>query len=87
MALEVITTAVSARDGAQRAVDRIDPEPKTLARFHLLMMVRWALLGIPTVLLWKQSILWVAFMSLYANFVGHFSGWDAARAEIKADGH
>jgi hypothetical protein len=23
-------------------------------------------------------------MSLYANFVGHFSGWDAARAEEKA---
>jgi hypothetical protein len=64
---------------------RIDPQPGTLARFHFAMMNVWALLAIPTVLFWKQSILWVAFMSLYANFVGHFSGWDAARAEKKAD--
>lgn len=63
-----------------------DPDARTLERFHLLMMVVWGVLAVPTVLLWKESILWVAFMSLYANFVGHFSGWDAARAEDKADG-
>ena len=68
-----------------RLIDSIDPRPKSLAKFHLVMMLVWAALAIPTVLLWKQSILWVAFMSLYANFVGHFSGWDAARAEEKAD--
>ncbi|HJR26215.1 MAG TPA: hypothetical protein VJ804_12140 [Acidimicrobiales bacterium] len=62
-------------------LDKVDPEPRTLVRFHLVMMILWALLGIPTVLWWNQSILWVAFMSLYANFVGHFSAWDAARAE------
>lgn len=45
------------------------------------MMVVWGLLGIPTVILWKDSILWVAFMSLYANFVGHFSAYEASRAE------
>lgn len=58
-----------------------DPKASTLVKFHMVMMVAWALLGIPTILIWKESILWVAFMSLYANFVGHFSGWDAARAE------
>lgn len=57
------------------------PDPQTLKRFHLIMMVAWALLLIPTLLWWKESILWVAAMSLYANFVGHFSAWDAARAE------
>lgn len=45
------------------------------------MMVIWALALIPTVLWWKESILWVAAMSLYANWVGHFSAFDAARAE------
>jgi len=25
--------------------------------------------------------LWVAFMSLYANFIGHWSAYQAARAE------
>ena len=61
-----------------------DPKPRSLVRFHFAMMNVWALLVIPTVIWWKESILWVAFMSLYANFVGHFSGWDAARAEVSA---
>jgi hypothetical protein len=56
-----------------------------LAGFHLVMMAAWALLLIPTLLWWTESVLWVACMSLYANFVGHFSAWDAARAEKKQD--
>lgn len=60
------------------------PKARHLARFHLVMMVVWSLLLVPTLLWWRESILWVAFMSLYANFVGHFSGWDAARAEDQA---
>lgn len=62
------------------------PKARHLARFHLAMMVLWATFVIPTLLWWRESILWVAFMSLYANWVGHFSGWDAARAEEKAEG-
>lgn len=58
-----------------------DPSPKALIRFHFFMMVVWLGMIYPTLAFWKESILWVAFMSLYANFVGHFSGWDAARAE------
>ena len=77
--------ATTTHNPVSKLVDSIDPEPRTLAKFHLMMMFAWGLLAIPTVLLWKESILWVAFMSLYANFVGHFSGWDAARAEKKAE--
>jgi hypothetical protein len=62
-----------------------DPTPKLLVKFHFIAMCVWALFAIPTILWWNQSILWVAFMSLYANFVGHFSGWDAARAEQKQE--
>lgn len=50
-------------------------------KVHGVAMIVWALLAIPTVLVWKQSILWVAFMSLYANFASHFSAWQASRAE------
>jgi hypothetical protein len=50
------------------------------------MVIVWGLLGIPTVLFWKQSILWVAFMSLYANVVGHWSAYQAARAEEASNG-
>lgn len=63
-----------------------DPKAATLVKFHFAMMVVWALMGIPTVLWWKQSILWVAFMSLWANVVGHFGAWDGARAEQAASG-
>jgi hypothetical protein len=51
------------------------------ARFHLCMSYVWSLMLIPTLLWWKSSILWVAAMSLYANFVGHWSAYQAARAE------
>ncbi len=65
-----------------------DPHPKTMVKYHAIMVVVWALLIIPTMLLWKESILWVAFMSLYANFASHFAGLDAAKAgaEIKNQG-
>jgi hypothetical protein len=49
--------------------------------FHLGASIVWALLLIPTLLLWKSSILWIASMSLYANFVGHWSAYQAAAAE------
>jgi hypothetical protein len=62
-----------------------DPHPHTLVKFHFVMMNVWLVLIVPTLLLWKDSIVWVAFMSLYANFVGHFSGWDAARAETASE--
>lgn len=57
-----------------------DPDADLLVKFHFVMMCVWVLLLIPTLIWWKQSILWVAAMSLYANFVGHFSAWDAAMA-------
>lgn len=61
-----------------------DPDPETLVAFHSVMMLVWALLLIPTLFWWKASILWVATMSLYANFVGHFSALDAAKAAVEA---
>ncbi len=48
---------------------------------HLAGMVAWILLAIPSILLWSQSLLWIIFISLYANVVGHFGAWQAARAE------
>ena len=50
--------------------------------FHFLMTVVWFLLIIPTLIWWRNSIPWLAFMSVYANFVGHFGAWDAAKAAL-----
>ena len=49
-------------------------------RYHVSMMAVWVAMLLPTLLWWKESILWVTFMSLYANFVGHFGAWNAARS-------
>ncbi len=47
---------------------------------HVSLAIMWALLLIPTLIWWKESILWVATMSLYANFVGHLSSYEAAKS-------
>lgn len=52
---------------------------------HYTMAAIWVSLVVPTILFWKQSVLWVAFMSLYANFVGHLSAAKASRAELEAE--
>lgn len=47
-------------------------------KLHTVAAAIWAGMLAPTLLWWNQSILWVAFMSLYANFVGHVSSYEAA---------
>jgi hypothetical protein len=55
--------------------------PKYLYRFHFSMTIIWALLIIPTIIFWPNSILWLALMSAWANFAAHFSAWQGARIE------
>lgn len=50
-------------------------------RIHLALAIVWTLLAIPTVLWWKESLLWVAFMSLYANIGAHLAAYEASRAK------
>jgi hypothetical protein len=52
-----------------------------LARFNLTMSFVWIVLTVPSLLFWKNSILWVIVISLWANIVGHFSAYIAARSE------
>ena len=44
-------------------------------------MVVWILLGVPTVVWWKDSILWISLMSLYAIIVSHWSALESAITE------
>lgn len=53
-------------------------------RFHLIAACVWAALAIPTVLWWRDSVLWVAIMSLWANVAAHWSAYQAAHAEKTA---
>jgi len=56
-----------------------------LRRFHLMMMIVWLGLAVPGILWWKESILFVIILSLYANFAGEFAAYQASRAEEKQD--
>lgn len=58
---------------------------RAMSYVHLTMTIVWAVAIIPTLLWWSQSIFWVAFMSLYANFIGHWGAYQATRGEIKQD--
>lgn len=55
----------------------------TSRRFHFWMIWVWAATLVPTLLWWRESLLWIAFMSLYAIVVGHWGAFQASHAEEK----
>jgi hypothetical protein len=50
-------------------------------RLHAILTIVWAAAVIPTVVWWSESVLWVALISCYANMVGHWGAYEAARIE------
>jgi hypothetical protein len=58
--------------------------PEMMAKFNLGMTMVWSVLLIPTVVWWKDSLLWVLIMSAYANIVGHWSAYQGSRAGVEA---
>lgn len=58
---------------------------KLMAKFHLTLALVWAMLTIPTLLWWKNSILWVSLMSIYAIVISHLAAYSAAHAEKAAN--
>lgn len=48
---------------------------------HYTLCVVWFLITIPTILWWPNSILWVIFVSHWANAWLH---WDAAKSHLAA---
>ncbi|QGH61969.1 hypothetical protein [Serratia proteamaculans] len=59
--------------------------PSFIKKAHLFMTLLWVLLAIPSVIWWKDSVLWVIIISIYANIVGHLAGYTAARADEAAE--
>lgn len=57
-------------------------EPEYTARLHIWSGSLWFLIGTPVTLLWlSNSVAFVAWMSLYAIVIGHWSSFQAAMAE------
>lgn len=59
--------------------------PVFIKRCHLVAAVMWVGLAIPSLIWLKDSVLWVILISIYANIVGHLSGYSAARADQAAE--
>lgn len=55
---------------------------KKMRQFHLALTVLWFLM-MPLAIYfgWVASVVFISVISIYANFVGHFSSWQASRAE------
>jgi hypothetical protein len=56
-----------------------------MKRLHLMLTWLWVLLIVPTILWWKESILFIGIVSVYANVVSHWTAYQAARAEKAAN--
>jgi hypothetical protein len=59
--------------------------PRFQLGFNVAAAAVWAALFAPGLLSWRESIPFLVFVSIYANFVGHLSGIAAAAGARKAD--
>lgn len=54
---------------------------RKLKVFNFWATIVWLVLCLPSMLWWKNSIAWVILISLWANVIGHFTAYIAARGE------
>lgn len=68
-------------------------DAKEQMSLHMWLMIFWAV-QLPLVCVvyfvlpdvWKaSSILYLAIVSIYANFVGHFGSWQASKVEVRQE--
>ena len=60
--------------------------PRFLQSLHGWLTIAWFIM-MPLALItgWVASVVFISVISIYANFAGHFSGWQAARTEVKQE--
>jgi len=58
-------------------------DPTFLRKFHGWATLSWLAASIPICIFFGNSVFVVVFISVYANVVGHWSSWQAARVEEK----
>lgn len=60
--------------------------PTAMRRFNFWAMLAFAVLIPPSILWWSQSVPYLVWLSVWANFAGHLSAWQASRVEERQDG-
>jgi hypothetical protein len=61
-------------------------DANTLRKLHGWLTIAWLVLAVLVtvgILPWQESIVFLVFVSIYANVVGHWSSWQAARTEVR----
>lgn len=53
-----------------------------LVRFNLAMTIIWVALLIPTLTWWRDSVMWIVVVCLYANAAAHWSAYQVSRATV-----
>lgn len=51
------------------------------SRLHFALTVFWTIFAIPVLIWWRDSIVLILLISIYANIVGHWSAYEAARSK------
>lgn len=59
--------------------------PRFQFRLNIALCCAWAALFVPGLLSWRESVPFLVFVSIYANFVGHLSAVAGAVAARKVD--
>jgi hypothetical protein len=55
------------------------------AKVHLGLAIAWVVASVPTAIWFKDSVLWVAEMSCYANVYTSVSAWRAEKAKQSSE--
>lgn len=66
-------------------VRRTAESPRFWQIFHLIGVARWLLLFVPGMLLWRDSVPFLMYVSLDTAFTGSLAGLGSALAARKAD--
>lgn len=68
----------------KRLLDSLN-RPRVIRTINLWATIFWVALIAPTLLYWRESILWVALLSIWANVVSHYTAYLAARVEVREE--
>lgn len=61
------------------------PNEKTVMKLQAFFTVAWVCLVIPSLTIWKESVPWLVFMSVWANVGAHAAGWISAIGNEKQE--
>lgn len=74
--------------GSKSRVERMygwSVSPKVWMWFHLFNVLKWCLLFVPGMLIWRESVPFLMYVSLDTALTGSLAGFGAALAGRKAD--